>query len=48
MVKERLLFVYRGDVTDRNSLPLLTLLENEMKDDSYGFIGQKKVFYVCA
>ncbi len=44
MVKERLLFVYRGEITDRNSFPLLTLLENEMKDDSYGFVGQKRLF----
>ena len=44
MVKERLLFVYRGDVTDRNSLPLITLLENEMKEDSFGFVGQKRLF----
>jgi hypothetical protein len=44
MMKEHLLFVFRGDVTERNSLPLLTLLENEMKDDSYGFIGRKRLF----
>ena len=44
MRKERLLFVYRGEITNRNSLPLLTLLENEMKDDSYGFVGRKRLF----
>lgn len=44
MRNERLLFVYRGEITDRNSLPLLTLLENEMKDDSYGFVGRKRLF----
>jgi len=44
MVKERLLFVYRGDITERNSLPLITLLENEMKEDSFGFVGQKRLF----
>jgi hypothetical protein len=44
MVKERLLFVYRGDITDKNSLPLITLLENEMKEDSFGFVGQKRLF----
>lgn len=43
-MKDHLLFVYRGDVTDRNSLPLLTLLENEMKDDSFGFVGRKRLF----
>jgi len=44
MMKEHLLFIFRGDVTDKNSLPLLTLLENEMKDDSYGFTGRKRLF----
>ena len=44
MVSERLLFVYRGSITDRNSLPLITLLENEMKDDSFGVVGQKRLF----
>jgi hypothetical protein len=44
MRKERLLFVYRGEITDRNSLPLLTLLETEMMDDSYGFVGRKRLF----
>jgi hypothetical protein len=44
MRKERLLFVFRGEITDRNSLPLLTLLENEMKDDSFGFLGRKRLF----
>ncbi|MDP4222737.1 MAG: SiaB family protein kinase [Bacteroidota bacterium] len=44
MMEDNLLFVYRGDVTDKNSLPLLTLLENEMKDGSYGLPGQKRLF----
>ncbi len=44
MMKDHLLFVYRGDITDRNSLPLLTLLESEMKDDSFGFVGRKRLF----
>jgi hypothetical protein len=44
MMKDHLLFVYRGDITDKNSLPLLTLLESEMKDDSFGFVGRKRLF----
>jgi hypothetical protein len=44
MMREQLLFAFRGNVTEKNSLPLLTLLENEMKDDSYGFIGRKRLF----
>lgn len=44
MLEDNLLFVYRGDVTDKNSLPMLTLLENEMKEESYGLPGQKRLF----
>ena len=44
MMKDHLLFVYRGDITDKNSLPLLTLLESEMKNDSFGFVGRKRLF----
>jgi hypothetical protein len=44
MMRERLLFAFLGNITDKNSLPLLTLLENEMKNDSYGFIGRKRLF----
>jgi hypothetical protein len=38
------MFVYRGEITEKNSLPLLTLIENEMKDDSYGITGRKRLF----
>jgi len=44
MAERQLLFIFRGDITERNSLPLLTLLENEMKDDSYGMAGRKRLF----
>jgi hypothetical protein len=44
MMNERLLFVYRGEISERNSLPLITLIENEMKSDSYGLIGRKRLF----
>ncbi|MFZ0283482.1 MAG: SiaB family protein kinase, partial [Bacteroidales bacterium] len=44
MISERLMFVYRGEITEDNSLPLITLLENEMKDDSYGSAGRKRLF----
>ncbi|MGB8491774.1 MAG: SiaB family protein kinase [Bacteroidales bacterium] len=44
MKKERILFAYRGNITERNSLPMLTLLENEMNDDSYGIAGRKRLF----
>jgi len=44
MRQERLLFVYRGEVTEKNSLPLLTLLENEMKEDAFGLTGRKRLF----
>jgi hypothetical protein len=44
MMKENLLFVFRGEVTEKNSLPLLTLLENEMNDDGKQFAGRKRLF----
>jgi len=44
MRKEHLLFVYRGEVTEKNSLPLLTLLENEMKEEAFGLTGRKRLF----
>ena len=44
MMKERLMFAYRGVVTNENSIPLLTLLEREMEDSEFGFIGRKRLF----
>jgi len=44
MMKERLMFAYRGVVTRENSIPLLTLLEKEMEYSDYGFIGRKRLF----
>ena len=44
MMQERLLFVYRGEVTEKKSLPLLTLLETEMKEDAFGMTGSKRLF----
>lgn len=44
MMKERLMFAYRGAVTRENSIPLLTLLEKEMEDSEFGFIGRKRLF----
>jgi hypothetical protein len=44
MMKERLMFVYRGVVTNENSVPLLMLLENEMVDSEFGFVGRKRLF----
>ena len=32
MMKEHLVFVYWGEVTDENSVPLLMLLEKEMEN----------------
>ncbi|MDX9946772.1 MAG: SiaB family protein kinase [Bacteroidales bacterium] len=42
--RERLMFVFRGEITEKNSLPLLTLLENEMKEDSFDLSGRKRLF----
>ncbi len=44
MTKERLMFVYRGVVTEENSVPLLMLLEKEMENSEYGFLGRKRLF----
>ncbi len=44
MMKERLMFVYRGVVTNENSVPLLLLLEKEMENSEFGFVGRKRLF----
>jgi hypothetical protein len=44
MMKDRLMFVYRGIVTSENSTPLLTLLEKEMENSEFGFVGRKRLF----
>lgn len=38
------MFAYRGVVTNDNSVPLLMLLENEMKSSEYGYLGRKRLF----
>lgn len=44
MMKERLVFVYRGVVTSENSVSLLMLLEKEMENSEFGFVGRKRLF----
>ena len=44
MMKERLMLVYRGVVTNENSIPLLTLLEKEMENSEFAFVGRKRLF----
>lgn len=44
MMKERLMFAYRGVITNENSIPLLTLLEKEMENSEFGFVGRKRLF----
>jgi Family of unknown function (DUF6272) len=44
MMKERLMFVYRGVVTNDNSASLLMLLEKEMESSEFGFVGRKRLF----
>lgn len=41
---DRLMFVYRGVVTNSNSEALLLLLEKEMEQSDFGFIGRKRLF----
>lgn len=44
MMKEHLMFVYRGVVTNDNSVSLLMLLENEMKHSDFSSAGRKRLF----
>ncbi|MFO7622215.1 MAG: SiaB family protein kinase [Bacteroidales bacterium] len=44
IMEERLMLVYRGVITADNSIPLLMLLEKEMEDSEFGFLGRKRVF----
>lgn len=44
MMKERLMFVYRGVVTNENSASLLMLLEKELENSEFGFVGRKRLF----
>lgn len=44
MKNERLMFVYRGIITNENSVPLLMLIEKEMENAEFGFLGRKRLF----
>jgi hypothetical protein len=44
LMEQHLMFVYRGVVTSENSIPLLMLLEKEMENSEFGFIGRKRLF----
>ena len=44
MAQDRLMFVYRGVVTNENSSSLLMLLEKEMETSEFSFIGRKRLF----
>ncbi len=44
MMEDRLMFVYRGAVTNQNSEALLLLLEKEMEQSDFGFVGRKRLF----
>jgi len=44
MMRKRLMFVYRGIVTNINSISLLMLLEKEMEYSDFGFVGRKRLF----
>ena len=43
-MEDRLMFVYRGVVTNQNSEALLLLLEKEMEQSAFGFVGRKRLF----
>lgn len=44
MTKDRLMFVYRGVITNENSVPLLMLLEKEMEQSEFSYVGRKRLF----
>jgi hypothetical protein len=44
MMKERLIFAYRGEVTKENSIPLLMLLDKEMENSEFAIVGRKRLF----
>ena len=44
MMKERLMFAYRGEVTAENSTPLLMLLDKEMESSEFAAVGRKRLF----
>jgi hypothetical protein len=44
MMKERLMFAYRGEVTTENSIPLLMLLDKEMESSEFAHVGRKRLF----
>ncbi len=44
MMQENLMFIYRGVVTDENSVPLIMLLESEMENAEFDFLGRKRLF----
>ena len=47
MMNEHLMFCLQSRViTNENSVPLLMLLEKEMENSEFGFVGRKEAFYV--
>lgn len=44
MMAEHIMFVYRGIITSENSVSLLTLLEKEMENSDFAFVGRKRLF----
>ena len=44
MMQEILMFIYRGVIPDDNSVPLITLLEREMENSEFDFLGRKRLF----
>jgi hypothetical protein len=44
MKLDSLMLVYRGVVTNENSVPLLMLIEKEMENAEFGFLSRKRLF----
>lgn len=44
MQRDHLMFVYRGIVTNENSVPLVMLIDREMENAQYGLAGRRRIF----
>ena len=47
MRKENLMFVYRGVITNENSVPLLLLLEKEMEQSEFSYLEERDFLCLC-
>jgi hypothetical protein len=44
LIEERLMFAFRGEINNSNTISLLSLLEKEMENSDYGLKARKRLF----